>query len=269
MFDDLLKTRRDEFTLLEWADNGWLSEVKELDPFCIALLQYPYTKINKRNKKKRDKTNTLFMSACDLLLYEATQGDIPCCYIKPFRIPFMFDLARPGEDGDNSFAFCAWVAFRRINFPSFKLNYDIPIIPREEFKQWLIKKGKWPVSPDSLLSRWFDGCGGITDNESDGNSFRTPAKEEEAHKPFVYDLKRKDEITDVLINAIEQCRNGNDFPSFIEIWRYFTKTPSIKIGLFTIEISAEKDRITIDKRTLDKEMLRSRFNKIKDKLARD
>lgn len=292
MFNDLLKTRRDGFTLLEWAGNGWLAELARLDVFSIALLAYPYVRIDREeNPDGYTRTEAEFKAFCDTLLIETKQGGLPehaswCGAAHPtdtlyskgtshsYHVPFIFDPALyhyedRKADSNNAFHLYMWAQSSRREFKAFKFPREVPIIARDEFKQWLIRKGKWPVSPDSLLSRWFDGCGGITENESDGNSFGSPAKEAKTHKPFVYDLKRKDEITDVLINAIEQCRNGNDFPKFLDIWRYFTKTPSMTIGLFTIEISAEKDRITIDKRIIDKAMLRSRFNNIKKKLVRD
>jgi len=157
MFDDLLKTRRDKFTLLEWADNGWLVEIKELNPFFIALLEYPYIRINKEEDEKGYlKMKAKFLAFSDSLLNAAISGEFPYYTTSNYHIPFSFDLAMPSENG-NSFDFSMWVRFNRREFSkAFKLNYDLPIITRNDFKQWLREKGKWPVSRDSLLSRWFD-----------------------------------------------------------------------------------------------------------------
>jgi hypothetical protein len=220
MFDDLLKTRRGEYTLLEWADrDGWLNDIEELAPFFIALLVFPYVRIDKEEEPESYRAmENDFLALCDAITGAANSGELPSQSINLYYYDFPFRFDGPILD-----AYIAPLTLLYVNQRKFRECHHkpclIPLIHRDDFKQWLIRKGKWPLPEDCLLRKWFtddkNGQPGSTPSYQGGFSIQT--------------TERSDEWREMILAVIERYQTEfGTYPKWVAFWGYLSANPPIE-----------------------------------------
>jgi hypothetical protein len=234
MFDRLLTSNRRDFTLLEWAErDGWLENITELLPFEIAILAFPYTRIDEdKNPKDYKRGLSDFLAFCDALYCATDRGELPSYPIRlaDYKPRFLFESPFPYDDDDfdgkpysrdRYLLPFEWIQFRqRISDPcDHKYNKIVsPLILREDIRAWLLHTVSEPLDRSNHLVRW------ISENQE-----RTcEAKEKSGERYLSASIQTRREI--VLMEWIENKerelerfdRNRVDLSSS-EIWEDLRK----------------------------------------------
>jgi hypothetical protein len=200
-----------EYTLVEWAEKGWLSRVRELLPFEIAFLAFPFTWIDEEAESSRyDKEKKDFLTFCDAIIRAAESGDLQSYTISLYDYKPVFRCSMPGSaeveayseflslgDYKNYQTALTWMyARQRIPDKCAYKRIQLPVIVREDFKAWLIENGEWALKDDCLLKKWF------MDESPPGDGLPSPNEARKATvSPFV-PLEDKEQNTQQRREAI-------------------------------------------------------------------
>lgn len=187
MFDDLLTSRRGKFTLLEWAErDGWLPDITALLPLEIAILIFPYTQLDEDEEDVYDTERNDFFALCDALIHACATGELPHETVNLYdynpRFRFYghvetkaykeyFELREP-RYGRYETAL-TWLSARQGSLCDYR-RIEIELIQREDLRQWLIDKGKWPSTKYLMLAKWFSGSEQETTGEAIPRSQNRP-----------------------------------------------------------------------------------------------
>ena len=165
---NLVAVRRDELPVWKWAEKGWMKEVNALVPYFIAILAFPYrsTDFGKvviehwpGNVEYTIKDTKAFYRMKDgyqsfvSLLNEATQiGELPSTTIDIYSHHWPFNIVGPPEIRYVS----EYDQARKEGFLSINEHrLYTPLICKLDFREWCIRKGRWPLHEGSLLREWF------------------------------------------------------------------------------------------------------------------
>ncbi|MEI7868671.1 MAG: hypothetical protein WCI11_12325 [Candidatus Methylumidiphilus sp.] len=211
MFDDLIKQQqhknRKSLKLTEWAKyEGWISDIEELPPYFITRLattardQATSGNLIKIQSLEKDSSilTTVINDAIKANELTARQVDF-----------YQYDWPFNALDFPSSSPALYQITKKGITSPNYKPLW-MHIITKEDFKEWLIKLGKWPLGDNCLLNEWLGG-----------NKTAKSAS-----------IERDTILNKLIIDAFELFKKqyGN-FPSLPkELWNYLLNSPNENHG---------------------------------------
>lgn len=213
MLDDLLKEKRNRFTLLELAENdGWLRDIDELPPYFIALLCFPSTE----HRKKR-------LAFSDLITESANKEELPSKKVDAYTYNWLFN---PNEFL-RSFSLDVYNPLTHIKAKKGKITkpFYITVVSRNNFCDWLLKKGDFSIKQYDYLIRWFSEGGETRIGKVIPPPTVSPFKEPQ----------RINEWTEMILAVIEHYQEEHGvFPTWGKFWGYLSKNPPTEYGVKVI-----------------------------------
>ncbi|SMF96532.1 hypothetical protein SAMN02949497_3932 [Methylomagnum ishizawai] len=267
MFDDLLfllDIPKNKVPVWEWAKRGWIKDVEELSPYFIALLRYPYLGIKEDDKSQYENLRKNFIMFSGLIKSAINTGELPAKPIDFYDHHWPFSTL--GTPGLNPLAEIA----RKQGKPKAHIQLPTYLIHRDDFREWLIKKGAWQTLQEAcLLKKWLE-----EDKTPSPMIFSTPQVANSKALPFK-PPQRSDEWREMILAMVKryQAEHGA-YPTWAKFWGYLCDNPPAEYGVNVVGgkrgVPGKETHITMgESERITKLNLKQRFYRLRSKSGID